>query len=165
MPDPSLEAPFGGDQMRTTHARWEIEHLADLARNGSLSAARELVRRAIAQCDQEPELYGAALTEWLKEFLGKAARNPRQQVGQLLAPRTKQLRPSSDVELVYSLSLSQEAYYRVRKAIEAGRPLKRAFNDVARELNALGYRNANQAPLRAASIERRYYEVHRAKRS
>lgn len=164
MPDPSLEAPFDGDQMRTTHARWEIEHLADRARNGSLSAARELVRRAIAQCDQEPELYGAALTEWLKEFLGKAAKNPRQQVGQLLAPRTKQLRPSSDVELVYSLSLSQEAYYRVRKAIEAGRPLKRAFNDVARELNALGYRNANQAPLRAASIERRYYEVHRAKR-
>ena len=164
MPDPSLEAPFGGDQMRTTHARWEIEHLAELARSGSLSAARELVRRAIAQCDQEPELYGAALTEWLKEFLGKAARNPRQQVGQLLAPRTKQLRPSNDVELVYSLSLSQEAYYRVRKAIEAGRPLKRAFNDVARELNALGYRNANQAPLRAASIERRYYEVHRTKR-
>jgi hypothetical protein len=165
MPDPSLEAPFDGDQMRTTHATWEIEHLAELARSGSLSAARELVRRAIAQCDQEPELYGAALAEWLKEFLGKAARNPRQQVGQLLAPRTKQLRPSSDIELVYSLSLSQEAYYRVRKAIEAGRPLKRAFNDVARELNALGYRNANQAPLRAASIERRYYEVHRAKRS
>jgi hypothetical protein len=164
MPDPSLEAPLGGDQMRTTHARWEIEHLAELARSGSLSAARELVRRAIAQCDQEPELYGTALTEWLKEFLGKAARNPRQQVGQLLAPRTKPLRPSSDVELVYSLSLSQEAYYRVRKAIEAGRSLKRAFNDVARELNALGYRNANQAPLRAASIERRYYEVHRTKR-
>ena len=164
MPDPSLEAPFSGDRMRTTHARWEIEHLAQLARSGSLSAARELVRRAIAQCDQEPELYGGALTEWLKEFLGKAARNPRQQVGQLLAPRTRQMRPSSDVELVYSLSLSHEAYYRVRKAVEAGRPLKRAFNDVARELNALGYRNANQAPLRAASIERRYYEVHRPKR-
>lgn len=164
MPDPSVEAPLGADHVRATHARWEIEHLAELARSGSLSAARELVRRAIAQCDQEPGLYGAALTEWLKEFLGKAARNPRQQVGQLLAPRTKQLRPSSDVELIYSLSLSQEAYYRVRKAIAAGTPLKRAFNDVARELNALGYRNANQAPLRASSIERRYYEVHRTKR-
>jgi hypothetical protein len=81
-----------------------------------------------------------------------------------MAPRAKQMRPASEVELVYSLSLSQEAYYRVRKAIEAGRPLKRAFNDVARELNALGYRNANQAPLRASSIERRYYAVHRAKR-
>jgi hypothetical protein len=164
MADPSLEASFGADQARSTHARWEIERLAELARNGSLSAARELVRRAIAQCDQEPELHGAALSEWLKEFLGKAVSNPRQQVGQLMAPRSRQLRPSNDVELVYSLSLSQEAYYRVRKAIEAGRPLKRAFNDVARELNAMGYRNANQAPLRASSIERRYYEVHRTKR-
>ena len=124
----------------------------------------ELVRRAIAQCDHEPELYGPALSEWLKGFLDRAVKNPRQPVGQLMAPRTKQLRPSNEVELVYSLSLSQEAYYRVRKAIEAGRSLKRAFNDVARELNALGYRNANQAPLRAASIERRYYEVHRTKR-
>jgi hypothetical protein len=164
MTDPSLEASFPDDQATSTHARWEIERLAELARRGSLSAARELMRRAIAQCDQEPELYGAALSEWLKEFLGKAARNPRQPVGQLMAPRAKQIRPASEVELVYSLSLSQEAYYRVRKAIEAGRPLKRAFNDVARELNALGYRNANQAPLRASSIERRYYAVHRAKR-
>jgi len=162
--DPSLEAPAGADHVRTTHARWEIERLAALARSGSLSAARELVRRAIAQCDQEPELYGPALSEWLKEFLDKAARNPRQPVGQLMAPRARQMRPVSDVELVYSLSLSQEAYYRVRQAIEAGRPLKRAFNDVARELNALGYRNANQAPLRASSIERRYYAVHRTKR-
>jgi hypothetical protein len=164
MPDPSLEAPFGGDQARSTHASWEIERLAELARNGSLSAARELVRRAIAQCDQEPDLHGATLSEWLKEFLAKVVRNPRQQVGQLMAPRTKQMRPANDVELVYSLSLSQEAYYRVRNAIEAGRPLKRAFNDVARELNALGYRNANQAPLRASSIERRYYAIHRTKR-
>ena len=164
MADPSLEASFGGEQVRSTHARWEIERLAELARNGSLSAVRELVRRAIAQCDQEPELHGTALSEWLKEFLGKAVSNPRQQVGHLMAPRSKQIRPSNDVELVYSLSLSQEAYYRVRKAIEAGRPLKRAFNDVARELNAIGYRNANQAPLRASSIERRYYEVHRTKR-
>jgi hypothetical protein len=164
MTDPSLEASFGAEQVRSTHARWEIERLTELARNGSLSAARELVRRAIARCDQEPELYGAALAEWLKEFLGRAARNPRQQVGQLMAPRTRQPRPASEVELVYSLSLSQEAYYRVRKAIEEGRPLKRAFNDVARELNALGYRNANQAPLRASSIERRYYAVHRTKR-
>lgn len=69
-----------------------------------------------------------------------------------------------EVELVYSLSLSQEAYYRVRRAVEAGRPLKRAFSDVARELNALGYRNANQALLRASSIERRYYEINRTKR-
>lgn len=164
MTDPSLEASIPDDQATSTHARWEIERLAELARRGSLSAARELVRRAIAHCDQEPELYGATLSEWLKEFLSKAARNPRQPVGQLMAPRAKQMRPASEVELVYSLSLSQEAYYRVRKAIEAGRPLKRAFNDVARELNALGYRNANQAPLRASSIERRYYAVHRAKR-
>jgi hypothetical protein len=166
MTDPSPQESFGDDQVLTTHARWEIEHLAELARSGSLSAARELVRRAIAQCDHEPDLYGAALTKWVKEFLGKAARNPRQPVGQLMAPppTEKQLRPTNDVELVYSLSLSQETYYRVRKAVEAGRPLKRAFNDVARELNTLGYRNANQAPLRASSIERRYYAVHRTKK-
>src|SRR5688500_17483633 len=164
MTDPSAGVPLGDDLAKNTHARWEIAHLAELARGGNLSAARELVRRAIAQCDQEPELYGPALSEWLKDFLDRVVRNPRQPVGQLMAPRAKQLRPTSEVELVYSLSLSQEAYYRVRKAIEAGRPLKRAVNDVARELNALGYRNANQAPLRASSIERRYYAVHRAKR-
>jgi hypothetical protein len=167
MSEPSLQGSFGDHQVQSTHARWEIEHLAELARSGSLSAARELVRRAIAQCDHDPDLYGAALTQWVKEFLGKAARNPRQPVGQLMAPpppREKQLRPTNDVELVYSLSLSQETYYRVRKAVEAGRPLKRAFSDVAKELNVLGYRNANQAPLRASSIERRYYAVHRTKK-
>ena len=164
MTDPSAGVPLGDDLAKNTHARWEIAHLAELARGGNLSAARELVRRAIAQCDQEPELYGPALSEWLKDFLDRVVRNPRQPVGQLMAPRAKQLRPTSEVELVYALSLSQEAYYRVRKAIEAGRPLKRAFNDVARELNALGYRNANQALLRASSIERRYYEVHRKRR-
>jgi hypothetical protein len=161
---PSVDVPVRSETVNSTHARWEIEHLAELARSGSLSAARELVRRAIAQCDQEPELHGPALSDWLKEFLDKAARNPRQPVGQLMAPRRKQIRPTCDVELVYSLSLSQEAYYRVRQAVDAGRPLKRAFGDVARELNALGYRNANEAPLRASSIERRYYEVHRTKR-
>ena len=164
MTDALAGVPLVDDLAKNTHARWEIAHLAELARGGNLSAARELVRRAIAQCDQEPDLYGSALFEWLKEFLARAARNPRQPVGQLMAPRAKQMRPANEVELVYSLSLSQEAYYRVRKAIEAGRPLKRAFSDVARELNALGYRNANSAPLRASSIERRYYEVHRARR-
>lgn len=164
MTDPSMDVPFGHDPIKSTHAQWEIEHLAELARSGNLSAARELVRRAIAQCDHGPEPYGPALSEWLKGFLDRAVRNPRQPVGQLMAPRTKQLRPSNEVELVYSLSLSQEAYYRVRKAVEAGRPLKRAFSDVARELNALGFRNANQALLRASSIERRYYDVHRTKR-
>jgi hypothetical protein len=164
MIESTVGVPLSDDQVKSTHARWEVEHLTELARSGNLSAARELVRRAIAQCDHEPELYGPALTDWLKGFLDRAVRNPRQPVGQLLAPRTKQLRPTNEVELLYSLSLSQEAYYRVRKAIEAGKPLKRAFNDVARELNALGYRNANQAQLRASSIERRYYEVHRTKR-
>jgi hypothetical protein len=164
MADISMGVSSNDDHVKTTHAQWEIEHLADLARSGNLSAARELVRRAIAQCDHEPELYGPALAEWLKDFLDRAVRNPRQPVGQVMAPRTKQLRPSNEVELVYSLSLSQEAYYRVRKAVDGGRPLKRAFGDVARELNALGYRNANQAPLRASSIERRYYDVHRTKR-
>lgn len=164
MTDPSPGVPFDGDQVESTHARWEIEHLAELARSGNLSAARELARRAIARCDHEPELYGPALTEWLKAFLDRAVRNPRQPVGQLMAPRAKQLHPANEVELVYSLSLSQEAYYRVRKAVEVGRPLKRAFGDVARELNTLGYRNANQSPLRASSIERRYYELHRTKR-
>lgn len=163
MTDPSVEASFSDDQAAGTYARWEIDRLAGLARRGSLSAARELVRRAIAHCDQEPELHGP-LTGWLKEFLGRAASHPRQPVGQLMAPKAKQLRPASHVELVYSLSLSQEVYYRVRTAIDAGRPLKRAFNDVARELNALGYRNTNQALLRASSIERRYYAVRRTKR-
>jgi hypothetical protein len=164
MTDPSGSAALDDDRVSNTHSRWEIAHLAELARGGNLSAARELVRRAIAQCHQDPELYGPALSEWLTDFLDRVVRNPRQPVGQLMAPRAKQLRPTTDVELAYSLSLSQEVYYRVRQAIDAGRPLKRAFNDVARELNALGYRNANQALLRASSIERRYYEVHRTKR-
>ena len=73
MTDPSAGVPLGDDLAENTHARWEIAHLAELARGGNLSAARELVRRAIAQCDQEPELYGPALSEWLKDFLDRVA--------------------------------------------------------------------------------------------
>jgi hypothetical protein len=57
------------------------------------------------------------------------------------------------------LSLSQEAYYRVRKAVEAGAPIGPTFAAVAAELNALGYRNSSNRPLHAPSIRRRYYAV------
>jgi len=59
------------------------------------------------------------------------------------------------------MTLSQEAYRRVQDALDAGAPRKRIFSDVARELDALGYRNSRNQPLRAASIERAYYQVRR----
>src|SRR5688500_1597208 len=159
--EPVSDQPFSGDHVKDAHARWEIGHLAELARNGSLAAGRELIRRVIARYAQQPDQLNPALSDWLKDFLREVVRNPRQSVGQLSAPREKHRRPRSHAELVHALSLSQEAYYRVRQAVEAGAPLKTACEAVAAELNALGYRNSNKAPLRASSIARRYYAVRR----
>ena len=74
-------------------------------------------------------------------------------------PRDAHPRPASHAELIRDLSLSQEAYFRVRKAVEAGALLNSTFAAVAEELNALGYRNSNDRPLQASSIRRRYYAV------
>ena len=55
--------------------------------------------------------------------------------------------------------LTEEAYRRVNAALEAGQPRKRAYSNVAHELNALGYRSRRNLPLRATSIEKLYYEA------
>lgn len=163
----SETADSPGDQVNSVHARWEIRHLAELARNGSLAAGRELIHRALTQWDratsQRPDLLEPALYHWLKGFLSSAAENPRQSIGELIAPRETHPRPISHAELMHALSLSQEAYFRVQKAVDDGRSLTTVFNAVAEELNALGYRNAKNAPLRASSIRRRYYEVRRTR--
>jgi hypothetical protein len=156
------------EHMNATHARWEIRHLATLARHGSLAAGRELIHRAITQWDlassQRPDLLEPALYKWLKGVLSNAAENPRLSVGELIAPRDTHPRPISQAELIHALSLSQEAYFRVQTAVDEGAPLSTVFEAVAEELNALGYRNANSAPLTASSVRRRYYEVRRTRR-
>jgi hypothetical protein len=124
--EPVSAPPFSGDPVKDIHARWEIGHLAELARSGSLVAGRELIRRVIARYEQQPDQLDPALCDWLKDFLGKVVRNPRQSVGQLIAPREKHLRPQSHAELVHDLSLSQETYVRVRRSVETGAPLKTA---------------------------------------
>lgn len=146
---------------------WQVERLKELAQNGSLAAGRELMQRAISQSERasshRPDLIEPALCEWLKNVLGAAFENPRQSIGELIAPPHRGLRGFSHAELVYALTLSQEIYFRVSKATEAGMPLKEVFPVVAEELNALGYRNANNGPLRASSVQRRFYEVSRGK--
>lgn len=165
---PHPRPAVGADDVDSTHARWEIRHLAELARHGSLAAGRELIHRAITQWDrassQRPDLLEPALYEWLKGVLSHAAENPRQPVGQLIAPREMHPRPISRAELMHALSLSQEAYFRVQKAVDEGGSLAGVFDAVAEELNSLGYRNANNAPLKASSIRRRYYEVRNTRR-
>jgi len=123
------------------------------------------MRRAITQSERaasrHPDLIEPALCEWLKQVLGAAFENPRQPIGELIAPPQRGVRAFSHAELVYALSLSQEIDFRVRKAAAAGMPLRQVFAAVAEELNALGYRNANKEPLRASSVQRRFYEVSR----
>jgi hypothetical protein len=60
--------------------------------------------------------------------------------------------------------LEQEACRRVREALKAGAARKKAFIDVARAMNALGYRNLKGSALRAASIENLYYNRSRKSR-
>lgn len=74
-------------------------------------------------------------------------------------------RKSRASQNAHAPSLSQEAYLRVHNALISGAPRKKVFSDVAREMNALGYRNRKNARLRATSIERLYYEVRRKKSS
>jgi hypothetical protein len=155
--------------MDSTHTHWEIRYLTELAEHGSLAAGRELIQRAIDQwgraSSERPDLLEPALHNWLTRFLCSAAENPRQSIGDLMAPpREAHQRPISHAELILALSLNQEAYYRVQKAVDEGAPLATVCDAVAGELNALGYRNANNAPLRASAIRRRYYEVRRTRR-
>jgi hypothetical protein len=151
------------DSLRRTHARWEIGRLEELARTGSLAAGRELMHRVITQSDRAssryPDVFEPVLHRWLRDVLRNAIENPRQSIGQLMAPRKANPRPINHAELIRALSLSQEAYYRVRKAVEAGAPINPTFAAVADELNGLGYRNSSNGLLRASSIRRRYYAV------
>ena len=151
-----------------THDHWQIGRLRELARRGSLAAGRELLLRAITQCERasnlQPGLLDPYLCEWLTDVLRKVASNPRQSIGHLIAPARERLRPSSHAELVRAMSLDQEAYYRVRKAVDEGIPLKTVLPAVAAELNALGYRTSNNEPLQAATIRYRYYAVSQRKR-
>jgi len=148
-----------------TWENWQVERLKELAQSGSLAAARELMHRAIAQSERasshRPDLIEPALCVWLKEVLGAAFKNPRQSIGELIAPPQRGLRGCSHAELVYALTLSQEIYFRVCKAIDAGMPLRDVFPAVAEELNALGYRNAHNGLLQGWSVRRRFYEVSR----
>ena len=160
-----------GDAAEEHYERWKFERLAEFARRGSLAAGRELIRRATIRlewvCNERPDLIEPDLCDWLRTILGNASENPRQPLGQLIAPRSsreRHLRPKSHAELLHDLSLTQEAYVRVRKAVDAGTQLKVVFEAVADELNALGYRNSNNEPLRASSIRDRYYSVRRKER-
>jgi hypothetical protein len=148
-----------------TQESWQIRRLRELARGGSLAAGRELIRLAIIQGEQastqHPQLLEPALWDWVKNVLTQASRNPRQSIGQVLAPPGQHLRPRSEAELIHAMSLEQEAYHRVRKALDEGVPLKDALPVIANELNALGYRSSNNRPLQPSSIRDRYYAVSR----
>lgn len=152
-----------GRPMKKSQGNWQLERLRALAQSGSIAAGRELMRRAIAQSERaanhRPDLIEPGLCEWLKEFLDAAFENPRQSVGELIAPPQGRLRALSHPELVQTLALTQEVHDRVRIQVDAGVPLREAFPAVAEELNALGYRNANDQLLTWSAIRRRFYEV------
>ena len=152
-----------------THESWEIEQLSDLARRGSLAAGRELIQRAIDQCarasTRRPDLIAPDLCGWLKEFLDAAFENPRQSLSELIAPPRPRLRAMSHAELVLDLTLSEEVYARVRMKTSAGVSRKDVFTAVAEELNELGYRNAHNKPLKAGTIQHRFYDMSRRKRA
>jgi hypothetical protein len=148
--------------------RWQIARLRELAHRGSLAAGRELIRLVIFQCvrvsSRHPDLLEPDLCDWLKDMLTRASRNPRQAIGHVVAPPRERLRPKTDAELAHAMSLDSEAYYRVRKAVDDGAPLRTILPAVAEALNALGYRNSNNQPLQASTIRHRYYAVSRLKR-
>jgi hypothetical protein len=149
--------------MKKSQGNWQLERLRALAQSGSIAAGRELMRRAITQSERaashRPDLIEPGLCEWLKEFLDAAFENPRQSVGELIAPPQRRLRALSHPELVQTLSLTQEVHDRVRMQVDAGLPLKEVFPAVAEELNALGYRNAHDRRLTWSAVRRRFYEV------
>ena len=151
------------DRRTTFNGNWQLERLKALAQGGSLAAGRELMRRAISQSERaanhRPDLIEPGLCEWLKEFLDAAFENPRQPVGELIAPPQRRPRAQTHAELVQAMSLTQEVRYRVRKQAEAGVPLRDVFPAVAEELNALGYRNAHDRLLTWSAVRRRFYEV------
>ena len=162
-------APTGPRRSHNATESWAIGRLTELADNGSLSAGRELLHHVIRQCErasgQRPELLDPALCRWLKDFLGRAANNTRDPVGDLIAAgrpqhgRGRRIRPRSHAELVHDMSLAQEAYVRVQQGIDAGAFLKNVCVSVADELNALGYRSAKKEPLTWSFVRARYYEV------
>ena len=151
------------DRRTKSHGNWQLERLKALAQGGSIAAGRELMRRAITQSERaanhRPDLIEPGLCEWLKEFLDAAFENPRQSIGELIAPPQRRPRALSHAELVEDLSLKQEVHYRVSQQIDAGVPLKEVFPAVAEELNALGYRNAHDRLLTWSAVRRRFYEV------
>jgi len=164
--DPGFANDDGGAEEHFD--RWEFERLVEFARRGSLAAGRELIRRVSIQlelvCSQRPDLIKPVLGDWLRTLLGKASKQPRLPIGQLIAPRSSRnrfLRPQTHAELLYDLALTQEAYIRVRKAVAAGARLKTVYKTVAEELNGLGYRNSKNELLREWSIRDRYYAVRR----
>jgi hypothetical protein len=152
-----------GRPIKKSHGNWQLERLKALAQSGSLAAGRELMRRAISQSERaanhRPDLIEPGLCEWLKDFLDAAFENPRQSVGELIAPPHRRLRALSHPELVHDMSLTQEVHDRVRMQVDAGVPLKEVFPAVAEELNALGYRNSYDRLLTWSAIRRRFYEV------
>jgi hypothetical protein len=151
------------DRRTKPHGNWQLERLKAMAQRGSIAAGRELMRRAIRQSElaanHRPDLIEPGLCEWLKEFLDAAFENPRQSVGELIAPPQRRPRPLTHAELLEAMSLTQEVRYRVRKQAEAGVPLKEVFPAVAEELNALGYRNAHDRLLTWSAVRRRFYEA------
>jgi hypothetical protein len=161
--------PTGSRRSRNATESWAIGRLTELADSGSLSAGRELLHRVIRQCErasgQRPELLDPALCRWLKDFLGRAANNTRDPVGDLIAAsrpqhgRGRRIRPRTHAELVHDMSLAQEAYVRVKQGIDAGAFVKTVCESVANELNALGYRSARKEPLTWSFVRARYYEV------
>jgi len=162
--DPGFANDDGGAEEHFD--RWEFERLVEFARRGSLAAGRELIRRVSIQlelaCSQRPDLIKPVLGDWLRTLLGKASKHPRLPIGQLIAPRSSRnrvRRPKTHAELLYDLALTQEAYIRVRKAVDAGARLKTVYKTVAEELNGLGYRNSKNELLREWSIRDRYYAV------
>ena len=124
-----------------------------MAEGGNVAAGCELLRRAVVQLN----LRDPALSVWVTNFLTAALRQPRRTVKQLIAPRTRDL----DHPTPQTRPLSQEVVLRVRAELKAGTPRKKVFSDVAKQLDALGYRNAKNERLRANSIERQYYTARR----
>ena len=162
MGNPSREQ-YGG------HESWDIGHLEELAANGSLAAARELMNRLVHQCEQtsrlRPDLIEPTLSKWLKRFIDKVVDDPRQPVGDLMAGARpthgsgKRLSPFSHAELVQAMSLAEEAYVRVQQGLDNGQPLKSVLIGVTNELNGLGYRNRRNEPLTWHLVRDRYYRV------
>jgi len=158
---------------RSDHESWDVAHLEELAENGSLAAARELMDRIVRQCERtstaRPDLLQPTLARWLKSFFDRVADDPRQPAGDLMAgsrPKHgsgKRLTPLSHAELVQAVSLAEEAHIRVQLRVDDGMSLMSAVHAVTSELNALGYGNRRNEPLSWFLVRDRYYKVRRMK--